>query len=114
MIRVSRHGKKFAQAEVRNCDKSVKLKALFDSGNLLTDKNGEGVVVTDKKKIRALGELSSFGEMKVCTASGSKMLELVKIPEIKIYSEEGENILTDVTAALSDLPDEYALILPWE
>lgn len=109
----NREGKR-AVAEVINKDRSVRLNVLFDSGNLLTDERGEGVAVTDRKKLESLGELLSVGQMRVKTASGSRVLSLVKIPEIKIYSREGENILTNVTAALSDLPDEYALILPCE
>lgn len=105
---------KFATAELINKDKRLRISALFDSGNLLTDKNGQGVVVTDGKRLSALGALLDFGEMRVHTASGSKVLKLVKIPEIRIYSSGGENILTNVTAALSELPEEYALILPCE
>lgn len=114
MIREGKRKGKFATAELINADKRVRMRALFDSGNLLTDANGEGVVVTDRRRAEVLGKLSVFGEMTVHTASGSKVLELVKIPEIKIYYEDSENILTNVTAALSDLPDEYALILPCE
>ena len=105
---------KIATAELYNGANRVKINALYDSGNLLKDENGEGVVVTDKKYITDLGELTACGEMRVFTASGSKILKLVKIPEIRIYSESGENILINVTAALSDLPKEYALILPCE
>ncbi len=105
---------KFAMAEIVNREKSIKISALFDSGNLLTDQNGEGVVVTDQKRLSELGDLPKFGEMCVHTASGSKVLKLVKIPEIRIYSRGHENILFNVTAALSDLPKEYALILPCE
>ena len=114
LIRQAKHREKRVVAEVINRDKTIKIGALYDSGNLLTDANGKGVVVSDERKLAALGELSSVGEMKVDTASGSKVLRLVKIPKIKIYSKDGENILTNVTAALSDLPDEYALILPCE
>lgn len=114
LIREGKCGKKYAIAEIVNRDRSIKINALYDSGNLLTDLNGDGVVVTDRTRLREVGELLPFGQMRVSTVSGSKLLDLVKIPEIKIYSEEGENILTDVTAALSDLPDEYALILPCE
>ena len=114
MIGEKKREKKYVEAELVNLDNRVRLKALFDTGNLLTDRNGEGVVVTDARRIDALGELASFGEMRVTTASGSKILKLVKIPEIKIYSEKGENILFNVTAALSELPEEYALILPCE
>jgi len=114
LIREKKRGGKYVTAELINSDVIIQVRALFDTGNLLTDENGEGVVVTDMKKIRSLGSLESFGEMQVTTASGSKVLKLVKIPKIKIYSEEGENIMTNVTAALSDLPDEYALILPCE
>ena len=103
---------KYAIAEVINNDKRIKIHALYDSGNLLVDKNGEGVVVTDRHRVEALGELTAFGEMCVHTAGGSKVLPLVKIPEIRIYSRDRENILINVTAALSDLPEEYALILP--
>ena len=105
---------KFATAELINGGNSITISALYDSGNLLTDQNGEGVVVTDQKRLQALGTLSDFGEMRVHTASGSKVLKLVKIPEIRIYSARGRNILTNVTAALSDLPEAYALILPCE
>ena len=105
---------KHVVAEVVNRDRSVRLNALLDSGNLLTDRNGAGVVVTDRRHLAPLGDLPRFGEMTVRTASGSCVLPLVKLPEIKIYSGSGENILTNVTAALSDLPDEYALILPCE
>lgn len=105
---------KYTTAELFNGKKSIKINALYDSGNLLTDENGEGVVVTDPKYITELGDLSYFGEMCVHTASGSKVLTLVKIPEIRIYSGDRENILFNVTAALSDLPKEYALILPCE
>lgn len=105
---------KFATAELINQGKRVKFSALFDSGNLLTDQNGKGVVVTDEHRLEALGKLDGLGEMRVHTASGSKVLKLVKIPEIRIYSQAGENILTNVTAALSELPEEYALILPCE
>ena len=105
---------RFVTAELINGGNRVKLSALYDSGNLLTDEKGEGVVVTDKKYLLALGKLSEHGEMRVNTASGSKVLKLVKIPEIRIYSDGGENILFNVTAALSDLPKEYALIVPCE
>ena len=105
---------KFATAELFSKGKSIKISALFDSGNLLTDQNGEGVVVTDQKRLIPLGDLKEAGEMRVHTASGSKVLKLVKIPEIRIYSRGRENILTNVTAALSDLPEQYALILPCE
>ena len=114
LIREKKQENKRAVAEIINEGKSVRLNVLFDSGNLLTDERGEGVAVTDRKRLAALGSLPSLGEMRVTTASGSRMLPLVKIPEIKIYSDRGENILTNVTAALSDLPDEYALILPCE
>ena len=114
LIAQRRRSDKYAVAEVINKDKTIKINALYDSGNLLTDRNGEGVVVTDRHSLEALGDLPSFGEMCVHTAGGSKVLSLVKIPEIRIYSGEGENILTNVTAALSDLPEEYALILPCE
>lgn len=108
-----RHSK-YALAELFNGTRSIKINALFDSGNLLTDENGEAVVVTDPRYIEDLGDLNHFGEMCVHTASGSKVLTLVKIPEIRIYSEDHENTLFNVTAALSDLPKEYALILPCE
>ena len=114
LIRAKKRDDRSVVAEVRNEGKSVRLNALIDSGNLLTDETGESVVVTDRRRIAPLGDLRRFGEMMVKTASGSRVLSLVKIPEIKIYSREGENILTNVTAALSDLPDEYALILPCE
>ncbi len=114
LIKERKTASKYATAELINGEKSIKINALYDSGNLLTDENGEGVVVTDLRYIEALGKLSAFGEMCVHTASGSKVLTLVKIPEIRIYSEEQENILFNVTAALSDLPKEYALILPCE
>ena len=103
---------RFVTAELINGGNRVTLSALYDSGNLLTDEKGEGVVVTDKKYLLALGKLSEHGEMRVNTASGSKVLKLVKIPEIRIYSDGVENILFNVTAALSDLPKEYALIVP--
>ena len=106
--------KRFATAELINRGKSVKLRALFDSGNLLIDREGKGIVLTDRKRTEELGPLYDFGEMKVNTAVGSKILKLVKIPEIKIYYENSENIMTNVTAALSDLPEDYALILPYE
>ena len=105
---------KFAKAKLINGGQSVMISALFDSGNLLTDSNGDGVVVTDRKWVEQLGALVDYGEMRVHTAGGSKVLKLVKIPEIRIYSENRENILINVTAALSDLPEEYALILPCE
>ena len=114
LIAERKRKEKYAVAEMINRDCSVKINALFDSGNLLTDENGEGVVVTDRRFAERLGALPSAGEMTVHTASGSKVLQLVKIPEIRIYSFDHENILTNVTAALSDLPDEYALILPCE
>lgn len=114
LIRQRKRNEKYAVAELVNRDKTLRINALYDSGNLLTDRNGEGVVVTDRKLVSALGTLVDFGEMTVHTASGSKVLKLVKIPKIKIYSGASENILTNVTAALSDLPDEYALILPCE
>lgn len=114
LIEQRRRKNKFATAELINDDKRLRISALFDSGNLLTDKDGQGVVVTDGKRLGALGKLADFGEMRVHTASGSKVLKLVKIPEIRIYSREGENILTNVTAALSELPEEYSLILPCE
>ncbi|MBQ7712250.1 MAG: sigma-E processing peptidase SpoIIGA [Clostridia bacterium] len=114
LIRERRANEKRVVAEIVKDDKSVRLNALFDSGNLLTDERGAGVVVTDRRRLAPLGELERHGEMRVKTASGSRVLSLVKIPLIKIYSREGENILTNVTAALSDLPDEYALILPCE
>ena len=114
LVRERKRKEKRVVAEVINLQKSVRLNALFDSGNLLTDASGAGVVVTDGKSIASLGALQQMGEMTVKTASGSRVLPLVKIPEIKIYSRDGENILTNVTAALSDLPDEYSLILPCE
>ena len=114
LINERREREKFAVAEMINQGKSVRMRALYDSGNLLKDQNGDGVVVTDKKGVLRLGELPSFGEMQVHTASGSKVLPLVKIPKIKIYCGEDTNILTNVTAALSDLPEEYQLILPCE
>ena len=114
LIREKRRKDHCVVAEVVNNDKIVRLKALYDSGNLLTDQSGAGVVVSDRKRLAEIGEFASIGEMRVKTATGSRVLPLVKIPEIKIYSHEGENILTNVTAALSDLPDEYALILPCE
>ena len=105
--------RKTAVAELFSGEKSVKLNALMDSGNLLTDRNGEGVVVSDARAVVPLGELTSCGEMRVKTASGSKILKLVKIPRIKIYFNGGENTLIDVTVALSDLPKEYPVILPY-
>lgn len=113
---ISRHKlrDRYAVAEIVGTEKSIRIHALFDSGNLLKDDEGKGVVVTDRRKIRSLGKLVTCGEMEVHTATGSKVLPLVKIPKIKIYSESGTNILTNVTAALSDLPKEYALILPCE
>ena len=105
---------KYAVAELINRDKKIRIGALYDSGNLLTDRNGESVVVTDRAHVQELGDLTAYGEMNVRTASGSKVLQLVKIPEIKIYSQGKENTLINVTAALSDLPDDYALILPCE
>ncbi len=114
LIGERRRKEKFATAEVFGNGKSIKISALFDSGNLLTDQNGEGVVVTDQRRLQALGDLREAGEMRVHTASGSRVLKLVKIPEIRIYSRGRENILTNVTAALSDLPEQYALILPCE
>lgn len=103
---------KYAVAEMIFGQRSIKLNALFDSGNLLTDINGKGVVVSDARALHSLGELPSMGEMEVHTAGGSKVLKLVKIPLIKIYSEGNENTLNNVTVALSDLPKEYAVILP--
>lgn len=114
LIREKKRSERTVVAELINDEKHVRLNALLDSGNLLTDEKGEGVVVTDPRFLTSLGTLDSVGAMQVRTASGSKVLSLVKIPEIKIYSREGENILTNVTAALSELPDEYALILPCE
>ena len=114
LVKEARRREKLTVAEMINKGKRVRIDALYDSGNLLTDHNGRGVVVTDRRKAKELGELSSLGEIRVKTVGGDKVLALVKIPEIKIYSDNGENILTNVTAALSDLPDEYALILPCE
>ena len=112
LIQEKRKGSKFAVAELSNGDKTIRLNALFDSGNLLMDENGENVVVSDRNALRSLGELTSFGEMTVHTAGGSKVLKLVKISCIKIYSEGYRNTLNNVTVALSDLPKEYAVILP--
>ena len=112
LMKEKKRRSKYAVAELVSGPRSVKLNALFDSGNLLTDANGRGVVVSDEKAIRSLGELISIGEMEVHTAGGSKVLKLVKIPLIKIYSEGKENTLNNVTVALSDLPEEYAVILP--
>ena len=114
LILERKRGQRFASAELINREKRVKLRALFDSGNLLIDREGKGIAVTDRKKAEALGPLYDFGEMKVNTAGGSKVLKLVKIPEIKIYYGNSENIMTNVTVALSDLPEDYALILPYE
>ena len=114
LLRQARIREKIVVAELVNQDKRLKLDALYDSGNLLTDEKGNGIVLTDEKRLSELGELFVLGEMQVNTATGGKRLKLVKIPEIKIYSHGRENILTNVTAALSDLPDEYALILPCE
>ena len=113
-MRERKQKQRFATAELINGGNKVTISALYDSGNLLTDDNGEGVVVTDKRYLLELGELSEYGEMQVSTASGSKVLKLVKIPEIRIYSDGSENILFNVTAALSELPEEYALIVPCE
>ena len=94
-------------------EKRVELPALFDTGNLLTDENGGEVILVDEKSIDP-SFLPSMGSTLVRTASGRKVLPLVKIPEIKIYSEDGENKLFNVTAALSDLPKEYSVILPYK
>ena len=112
LIKEKRRKSKYGLVEVISGDKSVRLNALFDSGNLLVDQNGESVVVSDEKSLRRLGELPFYGEMEVHTAGGSKVLKLVKIPCIKIYSEGYRNTLNNVTVALSDLPEEYAVILP--
>ena len=66
-----RHSK-YALAELFNGTRSIKINALFDSGNLLTDENGEAVVVTDPRYIEDLGDLNHFGEMCVHTASGAQ------------------------------------------
>jgi len=112
LIGEKKRHQKYAVAELISGDRSVRLNALYDSGNLLTDRNGEEVVVLDEKAVMPLGELVSFGEMKIETISGNKILKLVKIPLIKIYSDGVENTLNNVTVALSDLPKEYAVILP--
>ena len=114
LLREAKKKDRIVVAELVNHDKRLKMEALYDSGNLLTDGNGKGIVLTDAKRLSELGELCALGEMQVNTATGGKVLKLVKIPEIKIYSQGRENILTNVTAALSDLPDEYAMILPCE
>ena len=112
LMREKKLSSKCVVAELICGDRSVRLNALYDSGNLLTDRNGEGVVVSDEASLRELGELEPFGEMSISSAGGSKVLKLVKIPCIKIYSEGRENTLNNVTVALSDLPEEYAVILP--
>lgn len=112
LMKEKKRRSKYAVAELVSGARSVKLNALFDSGNLLTDSEGNGIVVSDERAIRALGELASIGEMEIHSAGGSKVLKLVKIPLIKIYSEGKENTLNNVTVALSDLPEEYAVILP--
>jgi len=112
IVQEKRRSDKYAVAEFFSGEMSVRLNALFDTGNLLTDRNGNGIVVIDEKSIRTLGDLQAYGEMNVKTAGGNKMLKLVKIPCIKIYSGGSENTLNNVTVALSDLPKEYAAILP--
>ena len=113
LLRERRYVSKLARVEFVCGEKRFELSALFDTGNLLTDEDGNDVILIDEKSIDA-ANLPTMGSIPIQTASGSKVLPLVKIPEIKIYSEDGENKLTNVTAALSDLPKEYSVILPYK
>lgn len=114
LIKEGKRKDRFARVELIFGETRFDLPALFDSGNLLTDQSGADVILVDEKAISSGVSPPSVGSMLVRTASGSKVLPLVKIPEIKIYSAEGENKLINVTAALSDLPQEYSVILPYK
>ncbi len=94
--------------------KTIELSALFDSGNLLTDEKGESVILVDGTSLGEVKDLKTIGSILVRTASGSKTLSLIEIPAIEIYSEGTENTFINVKAALSDLPKEYSVILPYK
>lgn len=114
LIREKKRENKKATAVLVLGEKKMELSALYDSGNLLTDEAGAPVILIDEKRLCALGSFQKTGKLTVHTVSGSKELNLVKIPEIKIYSGGEENTFINVTAALTELPKEYSVILPYE
>ena len=97
-------------------EREVKAKGFADTGNRLTDARGQGVVVADRLAALALvrGQSPPREQIEVTTVGGKTLLTAFRIDEIKIYCGGGENIIKDVTVAVSAHPiaGEYGLILP--
>lgn len=103
---------KLIKASIINKDISLDVTALIDTGNLLLDSNGRSVVVANAEVIAKIGELEQMGDMVVNSATGSKILHLVKLPQMKIYYSDSVNTLENITVALSDMAyDKYQLII---
>lgn len=97
-------------------EREVKAKGFADTGNRLTDGRGQGVVVADPAAALALvrGQSPPREEIEAVTVGGKTFLTAFRIDEIRIYYRGGENIIRDVTVAVSPNPlaGEHSLILP--
>ena len=97
-------------------EREVKVQGFSDTGNRLTDGRGMPVAVCDRLAALALvrGQSPPREEIEANTVNGKTLLTAFRIDEIRIYCGKGENIIRDVTVAVSAAPlaGEYALILP--
>lgn len=97
-------------------ERELKVQGFSDTGNRLTDGRGLPVAVCDRLAALALvrGQSPPREEIEANTVNGKTFLTAFRIDEIRIYCGKGENIIKDVTVAVSAVPlaGEYALILP--
>lgn len=100
--------------------RSVRLKALVDTGNRLTDSRGRGVAVAERAAALSLLADGLFSQTTPCekiavqTVNGRSFLTAFRAESLQIYCGGKPNIIRDVTVAISPRPlaGEYALIVP--
>ncbi len=83
--RKSASGSKKVSAAIVLDEKSISVRALYDSGNLLEDEfSGLPVVILSKSLEKSLAGAQIEGFIEACTVSGKKSLRLVKLNGVEV------------------------------
>ncbi len=100
--------------------RKIQISAFIDSGNQLTDGEGESVCIASSslaRKLFLLGMIggSPHGEMQISTASGKGEIKIYEIEEMLIYFEGKKNIINKVKIGVAPqtlhLSEQYELII---